>query len=104
MGMVPSYRTTGRRPILDEIDRVNGQIGELEKEIRSHERQVSLLQALLRFSECPKCGAEREGGVRAAEEMAQVAKLVGRADVPCSFCDTAEQKEAVEKALERIAH
>lgn len=103
MGVVSSYKDTGRRPLLDEISRENDAINRLEGLIHAHSRRIDALEALLKFSECPKCGAELEGGIRAAEEMAEAAKLIGRTDVPCAFCDTPEQHEAMAKALDQVS-
>lgn len=93
---------TGRTPILEEISHESQEIGRLEGEIASRNRRIERLEALLRYCECPKCGAELVGGIRAADETAEACKLIGRLDVPCAFCDTPEQQEAFSKVLDEV--
>ncbi len=93
---------SGRGPLLEEIDYEAKAIGALHGKITARERRIEALEALLRFCECPKCGAELVGGIQAAEECAEAAKSIGRTDSPCSFCDTPEQSEAFAKALELV--
>jgi hypothetical protein len=96
------YGNTGRAPVLRHIDAEVLVIAAAEVAISKANERILALEVLLRFCECPKCGAELEGGVMAADELADAVKLVGRQDVPCAFCDTPEQKAAMEKALEMV--
>ena len=96
------FAKDGRGPVLREIAHENDEINRLQGEISARERRIDRLDALLRYCECPKCGAELVGGIQAAQEAADAAKLVGRTDVPCAFCDTPEQAEAMVKALDVV--
>lgn len=99
----PVMAKSAGRVVNDAINREFARQEELAMEISASERSVVALTVLLRFCECQKCGAELEGGVQAAEEMAAAAKIVGRLDVPCAFCDTPEQQEAFSKALDQVS-
>jgi hypothetical protein len=97
------FAKDGRGPVLREIAHESDEINRLEGEIAARGRRIERLEALLRYCECPKCGAELDGGIRAAEEIAQAAKLVNRLDVPCAFCDTPDQQEAFAKAMDMVS-
>lgn len=97
------FAKDGRGPVLKEIAHENEAINRLHSEIGTRERRIDRLEALLRYCECQKCGAELSGGIRAAEEMAEACKLIGRTDAPCVFCDSPEQTAAMEKALEAVS-
>jgi len=97
------FAKDGRGPVLKEIAHENEAINRLHGEISARERRIDALEALLRYCECQKCGAELEGGIQAAQELADAAKSIGRADAPCVFCDSPEQTAAMEKALEVVA-
>ena len=88
--------------IQDEIASAQRSIEEAHSQIHRAESRIEELTKLSRYGDCPKCGAELEGGVETAREVMQAAKSIGREDVPCAFCDTPEQREAFEKALERV--
>jgi hypothetical protein len=103
MATFKAAEKTGRKPILDEIAHENREINRLDGEISARSRRIDRLEALLRYCECPKCGAELNGGIMAAEEVAEAAKLIGRLDVPCAFCDTPEEQEAFAKAMDMVA-
>ena len=97
------FAKDGRGPVLKEIAHESDAIMRLENEVHDRLRRIERLEALLRYCECPKCGAELDGGIRDAEQLAEAAKLVGRPDVPCAFCDTPEQQEAFAKAMDMVS-
>jgi hypothetical protein len=97
------FAKDGRGPVLKEIAHESDAIMRLENEIYDRNRRIERLEALLRYCECPKCGAELDGGVRDAEQIAEAAKLAGRIDVPCAFCDTPEQQEVIAQAMDRVS-
>ena len=96
------YGKTGRAPVLRQIDAEAHAILRAENQIHDAEKRIAALEALLKYCECPRCGAELEGGIQAAQELADAAKLIDRTEVPCAFCDTEDQTKAMEQALERV--
>lgn len=96
------FAKDGRGPVLKQIEAETHAITRAENLIYEAEQRIKALEALLRYCECQKCGAELSGGIAAAREMAEAAKLAGREDAPCIFCDTTEQTKAMESALERV--
>jgi hypothetical protein len=97
------------RPVEDAKDVIARDIAAITRANEIHyeliakgEDKIRQLTKLLFYCTCPKCGAELAGGSVDAKEFMEAAKSIGRDDAPCAFCDTPEQKKAMEEALELV--
>lgn len=94
--------TSAKDEIKKALYRGTQAIVQHEEAIRREEDRLAYYEKLLKYAECPKCEGELVGGVQDAVDEMEAAESIGRKDVPCAFCDTQEQQEAMAKALDLV--